>query len=345
MLRLCAAAAGLRARRRVRHRPALQRPPVRRHRAGRGRAAGGQPAGRADPALVAVVRLPARATTSAADDRPALAAYPRGRGRAGAGPFRALQLRGRDPPVLPRPGDGRHRHAPVPGSADRRAVGLPLLRRAGGRDVHSTATRTGRSASTIARTSLDPGAASAAAIPDAKLPERLAAATGECDPERRFEMVEAVMQQAAGYRLHRLPAPTRATAARTCRLAEGRFEQLAVRHLPLDQGCGRALRPLAGDDRPARHQDRQQGGRADPQERLDRGHRDLARRRRRRAQPGQRQAGAGQHHPQGRGLGRPDAAAGAGPLRRLAARARRPARPHPPHAADRPAGAGGQTAR
>ena len=40
-----------------------------------------------------------------------------------------------------------------------------------------------------------------------------------------------------------------------------------------------------------------------------------------------------------------DAAAGAGPVRRLAAGARRSARPHPPHPADRPAGRRSATAR
>ena len=86
----------------------------------------------------------------------------------------------------------------------------------------------------------------------------------------------------------------------------------AVRYLPLDQGCRRESgRSPVMKALPA-HQDRQQGGRTDPQERLDRRDRDLAGRRRRRAQPGQHQYHPGQHHPQGRRLARAAAARGCG---------------------------------
>ena len=102
---------------------------VRRHRRRRRRTARRLPAGRADAALVALVRPRPRAAGGRHRSRPRRG---RGAGRRGDGPagaFRPLQLRHRDAPGLPGPGGGRHRPVAGGGSAARRGVGLPLHRR------------------------------------------------------------------------------------------------------------------------------------------------------------------------------------------------------------------------
>ena len=173
--------------------------------------------------------------------------------------------------------------------------------------------------------------------PDARLPEWLVD-DGEANPERRHEIVEAVLQQGPGFAYSALLLHPSRDGVKDCVLTEGQFEQSPFLTFRWIKGAGElygrspvmtALPDIKTANKVVELILKNASIAVT-------GH--LARRRRRRAQPRQRQARPRQHHSQGRGLGRPDAAAGAGPVRRLPAGARRPARPHPPHPADRPAG-------
>ena len=90
------------------------------------------------------------------------------------------------------------------------------------------------------------------------------------------------------YARRRPPLPRRAGRRRRAAGADagrGPVRRLALHLLPLAEGAGRGLWPLAGDEGAARHQDRRQGGGTHPEERLHRRDRHLAGGRRRRARP------------------------------------------------------------
>ena len=149
-----------------------------------------------------------------ADERVGARRLSRGRGRPRARPFRALDLRGRDPPVLPRSGDRRHGHAPVPGSAGGRAVGVSVLRGACRRDVHRR--RPERpDPPALPGDQPDPGRRSAAAIPDARLARLADRGRRAPTPSAGIEVLEAVLQQGAGYAYIALLRHPRAMAPRT----------------------------------------------------------------------------------------------------------------------------------
>ena len=147
MLRLRPAAAGHRPRVRVRHRAPLQRRPVRRHRRRRRRAAGRQPAGRADAALVAMVRLPPgprrRRRRPLGARRPISRTWPTGcAGISSARPSRSRSISASStwsPSAPPRSCSRKRRSA-----SRRRSASAPCRPPR----CSSTATRTGRSAST-----------------------------------------------------------------------------------------------------------------------------------------------------------------------------------------------------
>ena len=112
-----------------------------------------------------------------------------------------------------------------------------------------------------------------ARFPGTELPPAVDRELRGSDAERSVTVVEAVLPSDGGFAYFALLADQPVAPGGA---GDRPLQLLAVHQLPLAEGRGRDLRPLAGDGHPAGHQDRQQGGRADPEERVDRGHRDLA---------------------------------------------------------------------
>ena len=273
-----------------------------------------QPACPPDPALVALGRLRPRPRPAGERARRRRTGAG-GRGGGPARPSRPVELRRRGPPVLPRPRGRRHRlrcwsrrrrRASPRRSASRRCrCPTRVLEEGPDGRLDVTFRRTEATRDQLERR-----------FPGLVLPDRLARDT-ERDPRRTIALIEAV-----------LPEPPRSGSAYRWMVlfedgdadeppvARGRFAHAPFVNFRWLKAPGevygrspvmKALPDIKTANKVSR---------AGAQERLDRGDRHLAGRRRRRAEPRRRQADAGHYHPQGGRLGRADAAGGAGQVRR-----------------------------